>query len=59
MRSSAVYGTPLSGAVIAPLLERRLLGLLPLVDHAPERLEDELRSLARHGRAAAVGGRTR
>lgn len=32
--------------VVAPLLERRLLGLLPLVDYLPERLDDELGHLA-------------
>lgn len=31
---------------VGPVLERRLLGLLPLVDYAPERLDDELSHLA-------------
>lgn len=31
---------------VAPVLERRLLGLLPLIDYAPERLDDELGHLA-------------
>jgi hypothetical protein len=46
----------LHGAV-APTLERRLLGLLPLVDYAPEMLDAELSHLAAlgHGRPRASG----
>jgi hypothetical protein len=46
----------LHGAV-APALERRLLGLLPLVDYAPEILEAELSHLAQLGeRRMRAGG---
>lgn len=34
---------------VAPVIERRLLGLLPLVDYAPERLDEELRDLSALG----------
>jgi len=34
---------------VAPVMERRLLGMLPLVDYAPERLAEELRDLAAMG----------
>jgi SIR2-like domain len=44
---------------MAPILERRLLGLLPLVDHSPEQFERELDHLAAlRDRRPRVGGTT-